>query len=58
MNHTIKVLVVSALLTLCMAASAQRYQGIINKTVAVVGNEVITISDLEQEVRIAGMQGG
>ena len=57
MNHTIKALTVSALLTLCLAASAQRYQGIINKTIAVVGNEAITLADLEQEVRIAGMQG-
>ena len=58
MNHTIKALAVSALLTLGLAASAQRYQGLINKTIAVVGNEVVTLSDLEQEVRIAGMQGG
>ena len=57
MNHTIKALAVFALLTLCLAASAQRYQGIINKTIAVVGNEAITLADLEQEVRIAGMQG-
>lgn len=57
MNHIIKVLAVSALMALSMAASAQRYQGVINKTVAVVGNEVITLSDLEQEVRVAGMQG-
>ena len=57
MNHIFKVLAVSALMTICMAASAQRYDNVINKTVAVVGNEVITLSDLEQEVRVAGMQG-
>ena len=57
MNHIIKVLAVSALMTFCLEASAQRYEGIINKTIAVVGNEVITLADLEQEVRIAGMQG-
>ena len=57
MNRIIKVLAVSALMTFCLAASAQRYEGIINKTIAVVGNEVITLADLEQEVRIAGMQG-
>ena len=57
MNHIFKVLAVSALMGLSLAASAQRYDNVINKTVAVVGNEVITLSDLEQEVRVAGMQG-
>ena len=58
MNHTIKALALTALLALCLSASAQRYDGIINKTIAVVGNEVITLADLEQEIRMAGMQGG
>ena len=58
MNHTIKALALAALLALCLSASAQRYDGIINKTIAVVGNEVITLADLEQEIRMAGMQGG
>ena len=57
MNHIFKALAVSAFLTLCVTASAQRYQGLINKTIAVVGNEVVTLADLEQEVRVAGMQG-
>jgi len=39
-------------------ASAQKYSGgVIDKTVAVVGNEVITISDLEEEVRMIRAQG-
>lgn len=34
-------------------ASAQRYKGgVVDKTIAVVGNEVIMISDLEEEVKI------
>lgn len=57
MNHIFKVLAVSVLMGLSLAASAQRYDNVINKTVAVVGNEVITLADLEQEVRVAGMQG-
>ena len=57
MNHIFKVLAVSALMGLSLSASAQRYDNVINKTIAVVGNEVITLADLEQEVRVAGMQG-
>ena len=36
-----------------VSASAQKYQGgIVDKTVAVVGNEVIMISDIESEVQV------
>ena len=35
-----------------VAASAQKYQnGLVDKTIAVVGNEVIMLSDLEEEVK-------
>ena len=35
-----------------VAASAQKYQdGLIDKTVAVVGNEVIMLSDIEEEMK-------
>ena len=44
-------------MALCLSASAQRYDGIVNKTVALVGNEVVTIADIENEVRVAGSQG-
>ena len=44
-------------MALCLSASAQRYDGIVNKTVALVGNEVVTIADIENEVRVAGAQG-
>ena len=41
-----------------MTASAQTYpDGIIDKTVAVVGNEMISISQLEEEVQIMRAQG-
>ena len=41
-----------------LSASAQKYpDGIIDKTVAVVGNEMISISQLEQEVQILRAQG-
>jgi len=43
-------------LTLC--ASAQKYQnGLIDKSAAVVGNELITVSDIESEVQMMRAQG-
>ena len=35
-----------------VSMSAQKYQGIVDKTIAVVGNEVIMISDVESEVQM------
>lgn len=49
---------VAACLAFSAAASAQKYQnGIIDKTVAVVGNEVIMISDLEEEMKLQNYGG-
>lgn len=45
------------LATLALAASAQKYNGVIDKTIAIVGNEMISISNLEEEVRMARTQG-
>ena len=39
------------------AALAQRYNGIIDKTVAVVGGEFISLSEIEQEVQMMRAQG-
>ncbi len=58
MNHTLKLAAVTALLALCTTAAAQRYGRVIDKTIAVVGNETILISDLEQEIQLARSQGG
>ena len=50
--------VAAAFLVVSASAFAQKYQnGLIDKTVAVVGNEVITISDLEEEIRMQAMGG-
>lgn len=38
-------------------AEAQKYEGLIDKTIAVVGNSVITLSDLESQVRDRQMYG-
>lgn len=54
-----RIAAVSALM-LCIgsAAFAQRYNnGIIDKSVAVVGNEMISIADLESEVQVMRAQG-
>ena len=42
---------------IALTASAQRYNGVIDKTVAVVGGESITISDIESQVRTMRAQG-
>ena len=51
-----KILILAGLL-LSIAASAQKYNGVIDKTVAVVGGEFISLSELEQEVQMMRAQG-
>ena len=51
-----KILTLAAIL-LTTAAAAQKYNGVIDKTIAVVGGESITISQLEQEVQMMRAQG-
>ena len=54
----IKIMAVAAFAVISSLASAQKYpDGIVDKTIAVVGNEVITISDLEQEVQMMQAYG-
>jgi len=46
------LVVVMAFIAISVAASAQKYgNGLIDKTVAVVGNEVIMLSDIEEEMK-------
>ena len=54
-----RILAVSlAMLAISVSATAQRYQeGLVDKTVAVIGNEAITIADLEAEVQVMRAQG-
>ena len=47
----------AALLLPFATASAQKYNGVIDKTIATVGGEVITIADIEDEVRMMRAQG-
>ena len=58
MRLIFKGVAVLALSVLSLAASAQKYSnGLIDKTIAVVGNEVITISQLEEEVQMMKAYG-
>ena len=53
MRHILKGVAVLLLAAASVSASAQKYQGgIVDKTVAVIGNEVIMISDIESEMQM------
>ena len=45
------ILLSAAALLACLTLSAQKYKGIVDKTVAVVGGETILLSDVEAEVQ-------
>ena len=48
-----RIISAAALLLVSLPGAAQKYPGgVIDKTIAVVGNEMITISDLEQEINL------
>ena len=56
-NKLLKCAATLALTGLCIAASAQRYRGVIDKSVAIVGNEMISLSDVEAQVQAMRAQG-
>ena len=57
-NHKMTLVAVLAFVLAATGASAQKYQnGLIDKTIAVVGNEVVTISQLEEEVQMMRAYG-
>ena len=56
MKFKIAIIALS-LLGSCLSASAQKYQNIIDKSVAVVGGELITLSEIEQEVQMMSARG-
>ena len=59
MRNIIRNIVIAALVLIKLPLSAQNYHaGLIDKTIAVVGNEMVTISMLEQEIRIMRANGG
>ena len=46
-----------AALSACFTLSAQRYKGVVDKTVAVIGGETILLSDVESEVQQMSLGG-
>lgn len=46
-----KIIVLAALLAVCLPLNAQKYKGVVDKSVAVVGGETILLSDVESEVQ-------
>lgn len=53
-----RLFAIIALLAASVSASAQKYSGgIVDKSIAVIGNEMIMISDLEEEVQMMRAQG-
>lgn len=58
MKRIVRIVAVFALILLQIPVSAQKYQGgLIDKSIAVVGNELITISDLEAEIQMMRSEG-
>lgn len=52
-----KIFAAIAGVLLCMSAGAQKYQGLADKTVAIIGGEFVMLSDIEQEVRMMRARG-
>ncbi|MBO5545636.1 MAG: peptidylprolyl isomerase [Bacteroidales bacterium] len=57
MNNRLKTAAAAVLMCVCAAASAQHYQGIVDKSVAIVGGEMISLSDIEMQVQARRAQG-
>ncbi|MBQ9462527.1 MAG: peptidylprolyl isomerase [Bacteroidales bacterium] len=57
MKFVSKTIVTLALLAVSLMAGAQKYNGVIDKSVAVVGGELITLSEIEQEVQMLNARG-
>lgn len=57
-RYALKVSCLAAALLVTVTLSAQKYgAGVIDKTVAVIGNEAIMISDIEEQVQMMRAQG-
>ena len=58
MNKILPAVAAAAMLSVSFAASAQKYaDGLIDKSVAVVGNEMISISQIEEQVQMMRVDG-
>ena len=55
----IKVILAGVAAFAALSAQAQNYpQGLVDKTIAVIGNEMVTIGQLEEEIQMARIQQG
>ena len=52
-----KIFAAAAIALTCLTLNAQKYNGLIDKTVAVIGGEFVSLSDLEQEVNTMRARG-
>ena len=52
-NHKMLLVAALAFVIASFETSAQKYQGIIDKTVAVVGNEMVSLAQLEEDLHIS-----
>ena len=57
MKAFIRISLVLAMAAVSAVASAQKYKGVVDKSVAVVGGELITLSEVEQEVQMMSARG-
>ena len=51
------VLIALTLLSIPICINAQQYRGVVDKTIALVGNSMIRLSDIETEVQMQSLQG-
>jgi len=52
-----KILTTLLLLAALLPARAQRYEGVVDKSVALIGNDVVMLSDIEQEAQMMRARG-
>ena len=52
-----KILSLSLLLLLLLPARAQKYEGVVEKTVALIGNDIVMLSDIESEAQMQRARG-
>lgn len=57
MGNTLKIFAAALLIGLSANLNAQKYNGIVDKTVAVIGNEMISLSAVEAQVQMLRAQG-
>ncbi len=52
-----KILLAGLLLAVLLPARAQKYDGVVDKSVALIGNDIVMLSDVEQEAQMMRARG-